>query len=307
MIIKTIDECTFYPTMTIKGGTSQACAACKYQRRRCAKDCPLSPHFPADQPKMFQNAHRLYGVSNIMKIRKQVHPEQQNEAMRSIIYESNMRAKFPVTGCMGIINQLNFQLQQAIEELRYVRTHLALCKDQCQYRIPPSPPHYSSCPSSQLQLGMPSNNDASAALTIYQHQYQYASAGGGAAAMSFVANEYLANGLSAVYIDDNDMVKPLRVQNPYYSDNNVDQLMAVQSNLVSPQAFPIHQEMDVPHDYDDIPFDTIADDRQSYIESKEACESSAESSFKGTTQSIEHVSQNDLKSAAACFSLTSVK
>ncbi|KAH0973758.1 hypothetical protein GBA52_025914 [Prunus armeniaca] len=227
--------------------------------------------------------------------------------MRSIIYESNMRAKFPVTGCMGIINQLNFQLQQAIEELRYVRTHLAICKDQCQYRIPPSPPHYSSCPSSQLQLGMPSNNDASAALTIYQHQYQYASAGGGAAGMSFLANEYLANGLSAVYIDDNDVVKPLRVQHSYYSDNNVDQLMAVQSNLVSSQAFPIHQEMDVPHDYDDIPFDTIADDRQSYIESKEACESSAESSFKGTTQSIEHVSQNDLKSAAACFSLTSVK
>ncbi|PQQ06735.1 LOB domain-containing protein 27-like [Prunus yedoensis var. nudiflora] len=274
--------------MTIKGGTSQACAACKYQRRRCAKDCPLSPHFPADQPKMFQNAHRLYGVSNIMKIRKQVHPEQQNEAMRSIIYESNMRAKFPPSRSSVTSEHIS----------HFARTNANI------ESLPP--PHYTMS-SSQLQLGMPSNNDASAALTIYQHQYQYASAGGAAAAMSFVANEYLANGLSAVYIDDNDMVKPLRVQNPYYSDNNVDQLMAVQSNLVSPQTFPIHQEMDVPHDYDDIPFDTIADDRQSYIESKEACESSAESSFKGTTQSIEHVSQNDLKSAAACFSLTSVK
>ncbi|CAN6574852.1 unnamed protein product [Malus baccata var. baccata] len=306
MITKKVDECTFYPTMTIKGGTNQACAACKYQRRKCAKDCALAPHFPPDQPKLFQNAHRLYGVANIMKILKQVHPEKREEAMRSIIYESNMCAKFPVTGCMGIINQLTCQLQQAQEELRYVRTHLAICKDQCQYRMPSSPQHY-SCPSSQLQLGIPTNADV-AALTLYQqHQYPYQYASGGSGGTPWVANEYLANGLNGVYIDENDnMVKPLRFQHPYYDDNNVEQLMAIQSNLVPSQAFPIHQEMDVPHDYDDIPFDTIADDRQSYIESKEACESSAESSFKGT-QSIEHVSQNDLKSAAACFSLTSVK
>lgn len=33
---------------------------------------------------------------------------------------------------------------------------------------------------------------------------------------------------------------------------------------------------------------------------------SSESSLKDTTQSIEHVAENELKSAAACFSLTSV-
>lgn len=273
MIIKTVDECSFFPTMTIKGGTSQACAACKYQRRRCIKDCDLAPHFPADQPKMFQNAHRLYGVSNIMKILRQTHPEQKEEAMRSIIYESNMRAKFPVTGCMGIINQLNFQLQQALEELRYVRTHLAICRDQCQYQY-----NSPSCPSSQLQLGIQTNDHE--ALQLYQQQYQYhqynsaagSSAGGGG--MSLMANEYLANGINGVYIDENDsVVKPLRVQQFYYGNNNVDAAVAVQHNLMTPQGFPIQQEMDVPHDYDDIPFDTIADDRQSYIESKEACES----------------------------------
>ncbi|KAM5581483.1 LOB domain-containing protein 27-like [Rosa sericea] len=305
MIIKTVDECSYFPTMTIKGGTSQACAACKYQRRRCTKDCDLAPHFPADQPKMFQNAHRLYGVSNIMKILKQTHPEQKEEAMRSIIYESNMRAKFPVTGCMGIINQLTFQLQQAFDELRYVRSHLAICRDQCQYQY-----NSPSCPSSQLQLGIQTNDHE--ALQLYQQQYQYhqynsaagSSAGGGGIAL--MANEYLANGINGVYIDDNDsVVKPLRVQQFYYGNNNVD-AVAVQHNLMTSQGFPIQQEMDVPHDYDDIPFDTIADDRQSYIDSKEACESSAESAFKGTTtQSLEHVSQNDLKSAAACFSLTS--
>ncbi|KAL6139688.1 hypothetical protein ACLB2K_057990 [Fragaria x ananassa] len=300
MIIKIVDECAYFTTMTIKGGTSQACAACKYQRRRCTKDCKLAPHFPADQLKQFQNAHRLYGVSNIMKILKQTGPGKKEEAMRSVIYESNMRAKFPVTGCMGIINQLTFQLQQAYEELRYVRSHLAICRDQCQYQY-----NSPTCPSSQLQLGLQTNDHE--ALQLYQQQYQYhqynsdaGSSGGGGGGME----EYLANGINGIYIDDNDsVVKPLRVQQFYYGNNNVD-AVAVQHSLMTSQGFPIQQEMDVPHDYDDIPFDTIADDRQSYIESKEACESSAESPFKGT-QSLEHVSQNDLKSAAAFFSLTS--
>ncbi|KAK9278208.1 hypothetical protein L1049_027769 [Liquidambar formosana] len=60
-------------------------------------------------------------------------------------------------------------------------------------------------------------------------------------------------------------------------------------------------------DYDEIhPFFDTIDDRQSYIDSKEAYESSSESSLKDTTQSLEHVAENELKSAAACFSLTSV-
>jgi len=33
---------------------------------------------------------------------------------------------------------------------------------------------------------------------------------------------------------------------------------------------------------------------------------SSEESLKDTTQSMEHVAENELKSAAACFSLTSV-
>ena len=68
---------------------------------------------------------------------------------------------------------------------------------------------------------------------------------------------------------------------------NVDD-EAVQHNLMTSQGFPIQQKLDVPHDYDDIRFDTIANDRQSYIESKEVCESSVESAFK-VMQSLEHV------------------
>ncbi|KAG7033151.1 LOB domain-containing protein 27, partial [Cucurbita argyrosperma subsp. argyrosperma] len=115
--------------MTMKGGTTQACASCKYQRRRCSKDCPLAPYFPADQPKMFQNAHRLFGVRNIMNILKQVPPSQKDETMTSIIYESNMRSRFPVYGCCGVLWQLHYQIQQVSEELQQVKARVSMMKD----------------------------------------------------------------------------------------------------------------------------------------------------------------------------------
>ncbi|KAL9687647.1 hypothetical protein QQ045_032054 [Rhodiola kirilowii] len=110
--------------MTLKGGASQACAACKYQRRRCLPECQLAPYFPADQPKMFQNAHRLFGVSNILKILKLVKPNERSEAMRSIIYESEIRDKEPVLGCFGFIQQLRYRVQLFENELQATRFQL---------------------------------------------------------------------------------------------------------------------------------------------------------------------------------------
>ncbi|CAN8269373.1 unnamed protein product [Cochlearia groenlandica] len=57
--------------------TNQACAACKYQRRKCASDCILAPYFPHDRHNQFLNAHKLYGVSNITKII--IHPKSCSE------------------------------------------------------------------------------------------------------------------------------------------------------------------------------------------------------------------------------------
>ncbi|XP_059639809.1 LOB domain-containing protein 27-like [Cornus florida] len=298
------------PKMTVKGGTSQACAACKYQRRKCSSECALAPYFPANEPKMFQNAHRLFGVCNIMKILKQCNSrEQKDEAMKSIIYESDIRQKCPVYGCWGIICQLQYQLRQAIEELRYVHARLTVCREQCHNQMNPSP-HFDS-PSSQLQLGIsPTSEDSS----IFQHHGM----------SNFpIMNHFGRNEMDGVYFESNDnnnnnnMSKPLLVQQyPYYnnmasggSSMGMGMGMGINqtSQMVPSQPFFIQHATEVSQDYDDIPFDTIADDRQSYIESKEACESSSESSLKDTTQLIhEHASKSELKSAAACFSLTSV-
>ncbi|KAL0540732.1 hypothetical protein IC582_020745 [Cucumis melo] len=301
--------------MTIKGGTSQACAACKYQRRRCSKDCALAPYFPADQPKMFQNAHRLFGVCNIMKILKQVHPSQKDETMTSIIYESNMRSRFPIHGCCGVIWQLHYQIQQVAEELRQVRSRVDMVKEQFN--------QINNIGITEGEgVGILGNNDIG--YPIYaqpQQQQQYNSNSGSLVNQGIDGSDLLFGNLNmnngGIYVDNDDnnglMLKELRIQQ-HYNDNyginisNVDSML-MQSNLI-PGAYPLQQEMEISHDYDDqIAFDTIADDRQSYIESKEACDSSAESTLKDVSEtSPEYVSTSrttDLKNAAACFSLTS--
>lgn len=81
-----------------------------------------------------------------------------------------------------------------------------------------------------------------------------------------MAIEFLGNNGNFLEAEDN-MVRPM-----YCNDNNVD---SFQPDLAAPttQGYSIQQELlDVSH-YDDIPFDTFADDRQSFIESKEASES----------------------------------
>ncbi|KAF3443182.1 hypothetical protein FNV43_RR12863 [Rhamnella rubrinervis] len=217
LLVLFIPGCTFFLIMTIKGGTSQACAACKYQRRRCSKECALAPYFPAEKAKEFQNAHRLFGVRNIMNILKQVPPQQKEDAMTSIIFESDMRAQYPIRGSAS---------------------------RNCHFQ-----------------------NDHDGVLIYPQYNY-----GSSEMPIEFLGNGMPTASMNGIYVegDDNLVKSSMRInQHPYYCLDH-----PVPPNLLaspSHPAYPIPQELDVSQ-YDDIPFDTIADDRQSNIESKEACE-----------------------------------
>ncbi|KAJ6882111.1 hypothetical protein NC651_028658 [Populus alba x Populus x berolinensis] len=268
--------------MTLKGGTSQACASCKYQRRKCSSECPLAPYFPSEQPKMFQNAHKLFGVRKILRILENLDYLQKEEAMRSIIYQANIRDRFPVHGCLGIICQLHFQIRQVEEELRAVYAHLEMYRQHHHHQIAA----LTEDVPSQLELGM------ALPQPCLTQQYSYSISGN--------------IGYSSGYLDSNDNAgNQLWSQQPYATNNNTNYMPIIQSQLVASQTLSTQQE--IVQDYDEMHsfFDTI-DDRQSYIETKEPYESSSEESLKDTTQSMEHVAENELKSAAACFSLTSV-
>ncbi|KAM0020281.1 putative transcription factor AS2-LOB family [Helianthus debilis subsp. tardiflorus] len=108
--------------------TIQACAACRYQRRKCAPDCLLAPYFPHDRQRQFQNAHKLFGVSNITKIIRNLDRPQKDEAMRTIIYQSDVRSIDPVGGCYRIIRELQRQIEMSCAELDFVLQQLALCR-----------------------------------------------------------------------------------------------------------------------------------------------------------------------------------
>ncbi|KAK8618747.1 hypothetical protein V6N13_132728 [Hibiscus sabdariffa] len=111
-------------------GTTQACAACKYQRRKCAPDCILAPYFPHDRQRQFQNAHKLFGVSNITKIIKNLSPPEKDIAMRTIVFQSDARANDPVGGCYRIIQELQRQIEYSQAELDLVYHQLAICRAQ---------------------------------------------------------------------------------------------------------------------------------------------------------------------------------
>ncbi|XP_047160184.1 LOB domain-containing protein 22 [Vigna umbellata] len=114
--------------------TTQACAACKYQRRKCAPDCILAPYFPHDRQRQFLNAHKLFGVSNITKIIKVVSPRDKDQAMRTIIYQSDMRASDPVGGCYRYIVDLQTQIEYCRAELDLVLQQLAMFRAQAQHQ-----------------------------------------------------------------------------------------------------------------------------------------------------------------------------
>ncbi|OEL16195.1 hypothetical protein BAE44_0022787 [Dichanthelium oligosanthes] len=106
------------------GGAGAACAACKYQRRRCTPECPLAEYFPHDRPRVFRNAHRLFGVSNILKTLARAGPEKRREAMHCIIYESQAWDIYPASGCVPIIHGLQQRIRQAELDLRSVHANI---------------------------------------------------------------------------------------------------------------------------------------------------------------------------------------
>ncbi|KAK0584059.1 hypothetical protein LWI29_007025 [Acer saccharum] len=127
--------------MTIKGGggsgsgcSKQACAVCKHQRRKCANNCFFAPYFPADQQQDFVNAHRFFGVGIIMRLLKEVPEDQRQDTVKSIIYESNLRALNPVLGSWGVILQYQRLFQATLEELRQVRAKLAIFRGKQQFQ-----------------------------------------------------------------------------------------------------------------------------------------------------------------------------
>ncbi|XP_058075570.1 LOB domain-containing protein 13-like [Magnolia sinica] len=111
---------------------NHACAVCRHQRRKCNANCPLAPYFPPNKTEQFQNVHRLFGVSNVMKILNSIEPHLWPQAIETIQFEADMRKKKPVEGCLGMIRNLMKQVDASTKELAMVNDQLYYSRQRDQ-------------------------------------------------------------------------------------------------------------------------------------------------------------------------------
>lgn len=114
---------------------SSACAACKYQRRKCGPQCMLAPYFPPERQSDFQNAHKLFGVSNIVKKLRQLSAPDRQKAVNTMVFEANMRAENPSGGCYGIIKYYEEFIRLLERELAYTQCRIndIRANNQCNF------------------------------------------------------------------------------------------------------------------------------------------------------------------------------
>jgi hypothetical protein len=145
-------------------GTTQACAACKYQRRKCGPTCILAPYFPHDRQQQFINAHKLFGVGKITNMIKNVPPQLRDTTMATIMFQSDMRAKDPVGGCYRYLQHLQSQYEFLEAELDLTRQHIAICRASSQsQQLAASANHHHHYNDMIMNNN---SNDAAAALNI---------------------------------------------------------------------------------------------------------------------------------------------
>ncbi|KAF3777441.1 LOB domain-containing protein 2 [Nymphaea thermarum] len=94
-----------------EGSPHQACAACKHQRRKCTPECPLAPFFPAEKTTIFLAVQKVFGVSNIVKMLRELDSHEKRQlAINSLCWEAQWRLIEPTEGCFGEFKRMTEEL-----------------------------------------------------------------------------------------------------------------------------------------------------------------------------------------------------
>jgi Lateral organ boundaries (LOB) domain len=88
----------------------------------------LAPYFPPERQQDFQNAHRLFGVSNIVKKLRKLTPSERHKAIETMVIEANRHAFDPSGGCHRIVINLQNHLKSLSEDLEDVQAYIAFYK-----------------------------------------------------------------------------------------------------------------------------------------------------------------------------------
>ncbi|MCD7462206.1 hypothetical protein HAX54_048002 [Datura stramonium] len=93
-----------------KASGAGACASCKHQRKKCTEKCVLAPYFPAEKSREFKAVHKVFGVSNITKLVKNLKEDERRRAVESLVWEAFCRQKDPVLGPYGEYKRVHDEL-----------------------------------------------------------------------------------------------------------------------------------------------------------------------------------------------------
>lgn len=112
---------------------SHACPLCRRQRRRCDGTCEFGQHFPATMSTEFENAYRLFGLNNMMRIMRSVEPHERQAAAQSILIEATAWRNNP-RGLLGYEMDLRSRIQNTLRELEHVNNFLSVVRGQAAAR-----------------------------------------------------------------------------------------------------------------------------------------------------------------------------
>ncbi|XP_006292643.2 LOB domain-containing protein 28 [Capsella rubella] len=101
------------------------CAACKYLRRKCTKDCVFAPYFPTNKQENYEMIHKVFGASHVASLINEIHPSQREIAMSTLTWEAQVRLNDLVHGVSSIIDRLQSQLNDLQNQLAIAKNELA--------------------------------------------------------------------------------------------------------------------------------------------------------------------------------------
>ncbi|GAA0141394.1 hypothetical protein LIER_35386 [Lithospermum erythrorhizon] len=96
--------------MDLPSKCNMPCAACKYLRRRCSKQCIFLPYFLRKDLDKFAVVHKVFGASNISKLLQEIPVSDREDAVTSMVFEASERLRNPVYGCVSLIASLQKQV-----------------------------------------------------------------------------------------------------------------------------------------------------------------------------------------------------
>ncbi|MBA0578070.1 LOB domain-containing protein 22 isoform X1 [Gossypium raimondii] len=265
-------------TATNSAAGPQACAVCKYQRRKCTNNCLLAPFFPANRHKDFLNTRKLFGVRNIIKLIENLNFQQRVIAIRTIIFEANMRAQNPVGGCYGLICDLNNKIGEYKTQLNLVNQQLAIYKSQSVFTQ-----YQQQQPQKQYNDGGDQNLDAGFSI--------FDGGGGGSSPPLLSAYDVFESNLVKAELEGSNVLSDVdEDMKPLFGNNKRD------------QSFSFDSEGHV----------VFSDDKK---EQQTFCFDSGGSKIQNSGQHvskergglIQHQLKNDLNGGASLFTLTSGK